>query len=224
LASPLLGPTPWQPVADRLRARGLRVAVVAHTGPAPASAAEVAASFTASLESEAPWVLVPHSNAGLFAPVIARTRHVRGVVYVDARLPAPGLACLSSPAALAFLATKVDAAGLLPPWHAWWDDDLAQLFPSDAIRRACEAEMRRLPLAYFRDRVDGDGWDRLPSAYLAFGTTYAAERERAAAAGWPTATIDGAEHLHMLVDPDHVAAEVARLMRSIGTVGSAERG
>jgi hypothetical protein len=116
---------------------------------------------------------------------------------------------------LAFLSDKADPSGILPPWNLWWDEDIAPLFPTPDVRRACEAEMRRFPLCYFEDRLDGTGWDAMPSAYLAFGGAYAAEHDRAAAAGWPALTLDHAEHLHMLVDPDGVAAQIVDLLAAL---------
>jgi hypothetical protein len=221
LASPLLGPASWEPVALALRARGFEVTVVAHVGPPPGSARSVVDAFVAGLGADQDWVLIPHSNAGLLAPAVARARRVRGIVYVDARLPEPGLRPMKSPPSLAFLAAKADSSGVLPPWSEWWDGDVSHLFPTPAVRRACEAQMRRLPLSYYEDHVDGTGCDRTPSAYLAFGDGYADERERAAAAGWPSVTVEDAHHLHMLVDPDGVAAQVDALIAAIGVPLSA---
>lgn len=216
LASPLLGPASWEPAATALRARGHDITVVAHGGPAPSSAAAVIAAFTAALDPDRDWLLVPHSNAGLLAPAVARDRSVRAIVYVDSRLPATGEQPMKSGTPLAFLTKLVDGESALPPWSRWWDGDgLGDLFPTAAAQCTCEAEMRRLPLRYFESLVDGTGWDAVASAYLAFGDGYAAERDRAAAADWPTATIEGAQHLHMLVDPAGVAQRLENLLAAI---------
>jgi hypothetical protein len=215
LTSPLLGPGSWEPAATALRARGQDVTVVAHTGPAPSSAADVVDAFVAGLDPAADWVLVAHSNAGLLAPAVARTRRVSGVVYVDARLPETGVRPMRPADAVVALATKADASGVLPPWSGWWDGDLNVLYPNRAAQLACEAEMRRLPLSYFTDLIDGSGYDELPSAYLAFGDGYAEECARAAAAGWPTLTVTNAEHLHLLVDPAGVAAQIDDLIAAL---------
>jgi hypothetical protein len=55
----------------------------------------------------------------------------------------------------------------------------------------------------------------LPAGYLAFGDTNACERGRATDAGWPVRTLPG-EHLHMLVDPDGVAAALTDLLGQLG--------
>ena len=122
---------------------------------------------------------------------------------------------MSAQESLRFLTELADADGLLPRWCDWWNDDMAILYPSAASRRDCEAEMRRLPLDYFQDTVDGTGWDDLPSGYVAFGETYEAERTRASEAGCATTTINGAEHLHMLIDPAGVARQIAKLVAEI---------
>jgi hypothetical protein len=74
-----------------------------------------------------------------------------------------------------------------------------------------------MPLSYFRSRLDAPaGWAGRPQAYLAFGDTYAEETAFARACGWPTTVIDGALHLHHLVDPDAVATAVLDLAAALG--------
>ena len=69
-----------------------------------------------------------------------------------------------------------------------------------------------MPLAYFRSRLGApEGWQAHPQAYLALGNTYAEETAFARRLGWPTTVLDGALHLHHLVDPDAVAAAVLDL-------------
>lgn len=219
LSSPLLGPAAWEPVRSELSRVGWDVVVAAHAGSPPGSADEVAAAFVAALAPTKDWVLVPHSNAGLFAPVLARQRSVKAVVYVDARLPGSGRQPMSSAASLRFHAGLADDDGLLPLWSDWWDDDVGYLFPSPESRRRCESEMRRLPLSYFSSDIDGTGWDSLPSAYLAFGDVYAAERNSSVEAGFPVATIESAAHLHMLIDPAAVARHIEQLLAGLGVRG-----
>jgi hypothetical protein len=44
-----------------------------------------------------------------------------------------------------------DQAGLLPVWTRWWgDSEVEALVPDPVRRREVEAELVRLPLAYFR--------------------------------------------------------------------------
>jgi hypothetical protein len=142
--SPLLGPAVWSPVAELLDAHVARVDDVV----------KVAARLTGV-------VLVPHSNAGLYAPSLAARVGARATIYVDAALSGDGPATtLAPPRFLDFLTSIADDDGMLPPWTQWWDDDEVDgLFPDGAVRAAVEAEQPRLSLAYFRTRVDvPDGW------------------------------------------------------------------
>jgi len=58
------------------------------------------------------------------------------------------------------------------------------------------------------------GWTGNPSAYLAFGETYAVEREQALGYGWPVKVLGGG-HLHMLHDPTGVASSIVELLTQV---------
>ncbi|MDP9445004.1 MAG: hypothetical protein M3P83_11900 [Actinomycetota bacterium] len=222
LGSPLLGASVWERVAAELGRRGWPVLTAPH-GPATARTPdEVLGAFCAAVPRNRPVVLVPHSNAGLYVPALVRRLRPAGAVFVDAGLPpAAGEVPLAPPELLRVLAAKADPAGLLPPWTRWWDDaDVAALFPDPDTRARVERDQPRLPLSYFAARLPvPSGWDGgLRGAYLAFGDTYADDRESARARGWPTATLPG-RHLHMLVDPTGVTGELQRLLAQIGRPG-----
>ena len=234
----------WEPVAERLGADGWSVAVCRQPAPVTTAAAALA-GFLDGVPAGRPVVLVPHSNAGLFAAEVARQRDVVATVFVDAALPqrvtAPEVAPPGSPecsdgaishrtssttkgeaplapaAFLDFLRGLADPDGLLPAWTRWWPDaDVDVLFPDRATRRRVEQEQQRLPLTYFRDTVTVPaGWTDRSNAYLAFGDTYADERRLAEHCGWPVTTLPG-EHLHLLVAPTEVAAELTRLLGALG--------
>jgi hypothetical protein len=197
LNSPLVGPGTWSPVRDRLRALGREVLV--------ADPREVQAA--------GPVVLVPHSNAGLFAPGLAERVDAAATVYVDAALADEGPdTAMAPPDLMAHLRTLMDPDGMLPPWSRWWPAEaLDGLFPDDETRAALERQQPRLPLAYFNRRLPvPEGWTQRPAAYLAFGETYAAELARARGLGWPVERLEG-RHLHLLHQPDEVAAAILRL-------------
>jgi hypothetical protein len=221
LPSPLLGPASWVPVADELTRRRHRVAVPRPSAPV-ATSADVLAGYLAGAPDEPELVLVPHSNAGLYVAALAVERDVSAIVFADALLPSD--AATTPAAAGGFrdaLGPLAGADGVLPPWTSWWPEaDTAELFPDAATRTAVEREQPRLPLAYFDEPIPTPpGWRSVPSAYLAFGDTYAAERATAAARGWPTQTLPG-RHLHQLVDPVGVADAVLLLLAAART-GSA---
>lgn len=211
--SPFVGPASWGSTAHALRSRGRRVhvpsmlAVAASRPPYwPVGVAAIADAVSAGEQV----VLVPHSNAGLYVPAVVEALgdQIRGVVFVDAALPGTGQ--LTTPDFLAGLAT-VD--GLLPPWTSWWDEqDVAPLFPDPAVRAVVEAEQPRMPLAYYGNPPPAPaGWaTETRCGYIWFGEPYDAEAAQAAELGWPTTHVPGT-HLHMLTDPDGVAAAVLQI-------------
>jgi dienelactone hydrolase len=228
--SPVVGPVTWEPVAARLADAGWGVAVpsllAAGDGDPPfwpRVVAAVAAAVTGSLEGTArdePLVLVAHSNAGVFLPVIraALARPVRCSVFADAGLPArAGSTPTASEDFLPFLRGLAGPDGRLPRWTDWWpDDDLSPLFPDEATRKAVTRELPRLPLAYYAEQVPvPPGWDDHTCAYLHFSSAYDAEARQAAQRGWPVRRLPG-EHLHQLVDPAGVAAVLLEFGRSPG--------
>jgi hypothetical protein len=209
--SPLVGPASWVGVAAHLRAHG-EDAVVVDTG-APQQPADVVTAILEAASGLSDPVLVPHSNAGLYAPFLADRLGARATVYVDAALVGPGPdTAMAPPGRLTILRGLADADGLLPPWTRWWDD-LDGIFPDPTSRESVEQGQPRLPLSYFEARLPvPEGWSERPSAYLAFGDTYADEIAFARAQGWPVTTMAG-RHLHALHDPEGVGAEILRLAR-----------
>jgi pimeloyl-ACP methyl ester carboxylesterase len=216
LPSPLLGPSVWQPVAQILAGRGWHTVTCAAAGPVR-TAQDALDAFLAELPDEQELVLVPHSNAGAYVPALVMQRRVLGVIFVDSVLPpGRGHVPLAPPAFLDLLRAKADDDGLLPVWTAWWDEDVSELFPNTETRTQVEREQRHLPLSYLEAELPvPPGWDERPAAYLAFGDTYADERDEAARRQWPVTTLPG-EHLHQLINPDQVAAELVTLVGRLG--------
>lgn len=200
--SPLLGPLSWAPVADRLHAPV--PSIVDLTPPYWRAIAErVAAAVTE------PAILVGHSNAGLFLPVIAEAAPVAGCLIVDGRLPGYRRTLHE------FLRPMVSDDGLLPRWTDWWGDaDIAPLFPDAQTRAAVRAEAPRLPVGYFEEQIPvPPGWDAKPCGYLRFSDAYAPEADEAARRGWAVEHLPG-RHLHQLVDPDAVAERIVAMTRT----------
>lgn len=214
LPSPLVGATVYRVLAEAFHAAGVAAEVA--EGPAVAqSGAEVLDSFRRTVGRVRPDLVVAHSNAGLVAPAVADGIPL---VFVDAAMPPPAGECTTAPPGM--LAQLVSLAGedeLLPRWTQWWDEaDVGPLFPDPETRRNLEPSIPRLPLGYFRSTVPvSAGWEAGPCAYLAFGTTYAVELARAREAGWPTAELAGARHLHFLHDPAGVVDQVLSLAGAV---------
>jgi hypothetical protein len=213
LPSALLGPAVWQPVLEHLRDAGHEAVVAGMPGAGGTSVSGVLTWYLDSLPAGRDYVLVPHSNAGLYVPAITGQRSVTGLVFVDAILPPRAGTVTVAPEGLQkFLGDLAGSDGVLPVWTSWWpESDVAALFPSEQVRNHVSAEQRPFPLSYFAETVTvGPGWSEVPAAYLGFGDTYEPERAEARSWGWRAETLDG-EHLHMLTAPDQVAAAIARL-------------
>lgn len=217
LPSPLLGPSVWQRVARVLGNRGWRTLTCA-AAPPVWTGRDVLDGWLATLPTDQDLVLVPHSNAGAYVPELVMQRRVVAAVFVDAVLPPDrGYVSLAPPAFLGLLREKTDGDGLLPVWTSWWDEaDVVDLFPDAEMRARVEMEQQQLPLSYFEGTLPvPHGWDDIPGAYLAFGDTYATERDQAARRRWPVSTMSAAHHLHMLIDPEEVATQMVALIRRL---------
>lgn len=224
VGSPLLGPAVWRSTAPALVRAGRRATVVPVLPAAPQGPEDVVEHVAGYLAGRGDVVLVVHSNAALFVPVLGSRLPVVAAVLVDAALPpARGSAPLAPPDMLPVLREKAGDNGLLPPWTAWWaEEDVGPLFPDAATRAAVEAEQHRLPLRYFSAELGvPEGWTDRPAGYLRLSEAYARQAEQAAAWGWPTATSPG-HHLQPLVDPEGVAAAIVHLLDRLGV--RAERG
>ncbi|AVT34028.1 alpha/beta hydrolase [Plantactinospora sp. BC1] len=220
--SPSVGPATWAPTARELEDSGAVVVVpslvgVAETGPPYwRSVAETVSAAIDQLPRDQPVVIVAHSNAGLFVPVIveAASREVAGCLFVDAALPSrSGPTPVAPPELLDFLRPKA-VGGRLPQWTAWWEEsDVVPMFPDAQTRSAVSAEQPRLPLNYYEELVPTPvGWDDRPCGYLLFGPPYEPVAEDAAKRGWAVDHIPG-RHLHQLVDPGAVTERIAAMTR-----------
>lgn len=219
--SPSVGPGTWRPVAQRLTNQGLDAVVpdlrrVTEFGPPYwNSVAQNVVEAAGQLESHGPVLLVAHSNAGLFLPVVAEalTERVVGAVFVDAALPArEGSSPVAGPELVQWLRSLADDQGLLPRWTDWWpEEEVAALLPDPLVRAELVAEQARLPLDYYEQSVPvPPQWLSVPCAYLQFNEAYAREADQMRRAGWPTDHMPG-EHLHQVVDPDGVTDAILRL-------------
>ncbi len=216
LPSPFLGPAPYEPLVAALSSLGYAASVA--PSPDPPVAADLLAAWSSLAIDLGDVVLVPHSNAGHLAPAVGAAAAGAPVVFVDAALPtSPGPTRLAPADLRARLAALAGPDGRLPRWTRWWSRaDVADTLP-DPWFAALDDVLPEVPLTY----VDGEvpvpeGWTDGRCGYLAFGSTYAEELGVAARHGWPHRRLDGAGHLHLLVDPDETAAAVADLVTLIG--------
>ncbi len=224
--SPSVGPATWRPVAEELASAGHQAVVpslleVGDGGPPywPRVVAAVRAGV-AGLSENQPVVLVVHSNAGVFAPVLidGLTQPVASCIFADAALPVgAGSTPLADDEFLAFLRGLAGPDGRLPQWTDWWsEEDVAPMFPDDRVRQVVVTEQPRLPLAYYQEHVPAPaGWDRGRGGYLLFSAAYEEQADLARARGWPVRTIEG-EHLHQIVATRAVSLALVDLASSPG--------
>jgi hypothetical protein len=224
--SPSVGPATWRAVADQLRDSGHEGVVpsllaVGEDGPPywPRVATAIRDGLGESDPSQ-PAVLVAHSNAGLFLPVIASElgRTVACSIFVDAAIPpARGSTPVVEGDFLPFLRRLADRNGLLPQWTGWWDEsDVTSMLPDPQVRQVITEEQPRLPLDYYLEDVPvPGGWDDHPCGYLLFSQAYEGQAAEARRRGWPVRTVRG-EHLHQVVDPAGVTRALLELAGAAG--------
>jgi hypothetical protein len=220
--SPSVGPLTWAPVKRRLDAAGaVRIlpSLVGVADAGPPFWRSVAGTVRAAIDRlppDQPVVIVAHSNAGLFVPVIVESspRLVAGCLFVDAALPSVAGPTPVAPAELLEFLRPKATGGRLPPWTDWWDEsDVAPMFPDPQTRRAVSAEQPRLPLSYYEERVPTPaGWAGRPCGYLLFGPPYEPMAHDAERRGWAVEHVPG-RHLHQLVDPGTVTATITAMVR-----------
>lgn len=222
--SPSVGPSTWSPVAGQLAASGCAAVVpslrsVGEGGsPFWPRVVEAVAAGLAGTDRRQPLVLVAHSNAGVFVPVIERglARPVACSIFADATVPATsGHTPTAEDQFLPFLRGLAGPNGRLPPWTDWWDEhEVASMFPSPQARAIITAEQPSLPLAYYCEQVPAPaGWDDHPCGYLLFSPAYEGEASDARQRGWPVRSVPG-QHLHQIVDPPAVARALLDLVAS----------
>lgn len=224
LPSVFLGPVSVEPLAEALVSAGWDVRT-ADPG-VPSSGADLAQRYRSHIRAAGPAILVPHSNAGLFVPGLLADPAARGAVFLDARLPVTDPARTTEVALVPpqlRSAIPVNDTGAPLAWPFWWSAaDRDGVFPSGRLRAEVERRAPRLPASLLSATVAVPPFVGIRSAYVSFGDTYQADRQRAAAAGWPTLGMDGG-HLHLMVDPVGVAAAVLSLAGRAGLLRPATR-
>jgi pimeloyl-ACP methyl ester carboxylesterase len=224
--SPSVGPSTWQPVASQLRDAGHEAvlpSLLAVGDGEPPFWPKVPAAVregVAELDTSQPVVLVLHSNAGLFAPLIAQELGgpVACLIFADASVPpATGEAEVAESEFVPFLRGLTGQDGRLPQWTSWWgEEDVAPMLPDPRLRHVITAEQPRLPLAYYLERIPVPaGWDERPCGYLLFSEAYEGEADQARGRGWPVRTVRG-QHLHQVVDPAGVTEALIELAGQAG--------
>jgi hypothetical protein len=167
---------------------------------------EFADAVAAQVEGGSDTVLVAHSGAGpLLAHVAARIGAQR-LVFVDADIPPDGGEAELVPAEILTQLRALAVGGFLPLWSEWFGSGvMAELVPDAERRAVITAELPRLPLSYFEERVPVPvGWSRADGGYVLLSGAYAAAADAAAVRGWPVLRRLGG-HLDIVTKPQLVA-------------------
>jgi hypothetical protein len=219
--SPLTGCATWDLVAADLAGRGYQVRVPDLTGTVAAGPPYCSrqAEVIAGSASGGAAILIGHSGAGpLLAAAGALLGQVRGYVFADAGLPAPGQTWMDTvpPGLAARLRQMADPQGWLPPWPQWWGEEaLAELVPDSDVRRRFAAGCPRLSLAMFTEvHPPAPHWPDAPTAYLQLSAAYADQADEARQRGWPVTHL-AADHLAPLTDPGLVAGALRELLSQL---------
>ncbi len=217
--SPLVGCGTWEPVAKELAAGGYVVVVPDLAGAVTAGPPHHLRQAQVIAGSAAGWpaILVGYSRAG---PSLATAgtmlgQGIRGYIFVDARLPAPGRSWMQTvaPDLAARLREMADSRGRLPPWPHWrGEEELAAAVPHPVARQRFAARCPRLPLAMLEEiQPPAPGWPDARCAYLQLSEAYDDGAARSRELGWPVRRqLSG--HLALLTEPALIAREVRTLI------------
>lgn len=212
-SSPLVGPTTLEPLAGELDRLGHTV----FTPPAPHDLDEYIRAVSTDLDVAAPTVMVAFSAAGPRAFAVAAMSAPQAIVFLDARLPADGVAPDTEPRFAELLdALPHDSDGNLPPWVTWWGDDvMADLIPDELNRADFIAGCPCVPRSMFSRSIPAPEYAG-PCGYVLLSEGYRDQYDVAATRGWPVHRVESATHLSPFVDPVPVAAAVADVAGRLG--------
>jgi hypothetical protein len=212
--SPVVGPATWRPVAEVLASAGHDVAVPDLRAAALTGEPEAVVTAAVAVTAVESAVMVGHSGAGFFLPLIAGRAVPAPVrlVFVDAGVPpCEGQADAAGDFLEQLRSLAID--GRLPRWSTWWGKGVMEaLVPSERFRFEIEAEMLEVPLALFEARVElRAGWCNRPGAFLLLSEAYRRDSARASSLGWPVVERLG-NHLDIVNDPQPIARAIVELV------------
>lgn len=216
--SPLVGPSSLKRLADIAEARGLRACLPDLTGIGHASSTGwsdyIDPAVTAGLELDDDVVVVGHSGAGVFLPLIGERlgKSLDALLFLDAVVP-PESGRYRTPESMKALLDEQTNAGRMRKWIDWWPETVVdRLLPNEEVRAALSADMPELPRSLYDLEVAmPPGWSDFNSSYLRLSGSYDEDLKQAIGRGWQTGSIDGT-HLSMVTDPDRIMREMEMLL------------
>jgi hypothetical protein len=213
--SPLVGPATTTPLASALHDHGYDT-VAPDLRHALDDADTTWRPFVdaATRAAEGADVLVAHSGAGVFLPLLAATTGATTILFVDAVVPDAAAPSFVPPAAFtSFLDTIVGDDGQLAPWHRWWSaDTVEQLVPDPTQRTLIETEIPRVRRSFYDEPVPlPEHWTTRTGGFVHLSGMYEDDAALARTYGWPVLVIDG-HHLDLATRAGTVASMVIDLL------------
>lgn len=216
--SPLVGPSSWSRFADAASVRGYPAEIPDLTGVAGADSPMwrylVDTAVTAGARLQSPFVVVGHSGAGVFLPVIADRleQRVRAIAFVDAVVP-PVTGKFRTSAAMHRLVDSKTVDGTLQPWMDWWPAGLVDdMVPDPADRNLLRGDLPQLPAAFYDEEVPmPPHWASRRCVYLKLSDGYENDMSTARGFGWPTRALQ-ATHLSIVTEPDRILDSLEHLL------------
>lgn len=210
--SPLVGPEMMQPLATVLAGMDaavavpdLRPALEERAHPAWEAYVELATRNRAD-------VVIGHSGAGVYLPLVADRAGADFVAYVDALVPADEPSHTPAGETLVFMDDHTQADGRMAPWSHWWPEStLVELVPDLSLREQIVRGAPRVPRRIYDESIPlPSGWTARPAVYLQTSAAYDTHRDRAEQFGWPSRRVDGG-HLALAAAPETTAASLVGL-------------
>jgi hypothetical protein len=211
--SPLVGPSTVTALAAELDAEGWCT-----SAPDLRSANEAPAQFWSLAVAVCPSadVVIGHSGAGAFLPVIAARVDARATIFVDAVLPGDEELFRPSASFIALLDTVPSTDGRLAPWDQWWPrETISKAIPDPVVRDRIVSEIPQVPRSFYDAPVPLPArWWTRPAGYIQLSPAYDDERTRAEQWGWPTLRRAG-QHLDMVTKPRDIARDVVMITEQL---------
>jgi len=208
-SSPLVGPEAMSSLAEALSVGGLEVSIP----DAPADLGEFTASVAGVVRPDS--IVVGYSAAGPRLFTIAEAARPVALVFLDARLPADGVAPDHDPRFAELLDSLAPVDGLLPAWTDWWPSGVMEsLLPDERARFALRSACPRVRRSMFSEPIPAPPYSG-PCGFIGLGDGYADDAAEARRRHWPTTVIEGAHHLWPIVEPEQSADALVEMFRHV---------
>jgi len=161
-----------------------------------------------------PLVLVVHSGASAYVPVLAPELQAAGQLLIDAVIPPRTGSFRPSADFRSELDRLVEADQHLPPWPRWWSEAVfARLVPDPDLREAIGGECPRLSISFYDTVLDvTTDWAQTWTGYLRLSVGYEPEAAAAGRLGWQVRRRTGG-HLDTATRPEEVLFDLLALVQ-----------